>query len=1840
MPFETVRRVRLRARWAWLSGITLVVLAGSASSQTWRVDYDASLGTLPSAQGWTHFVDDPAPIDGLSEANYQVLGGPGEFLLQGPTGGVNNDHANRQWYEVSPPAFDFDQDVIEVSLFLRTEGSTMTPPPSPGPRAGFGVSVSDAFGRLVILYVGSSGLFLYGSNQGTSELVSLDTSAGLFEYTLRIDDEGASVRFEEDDVLPAYLPRSSFGVGAAPNRVSFGDLTINQESSSEISLLSFGRFNPPVSEVRNVTLMSAQSAVDSNPGEKEAFASCETVPGSWSGRTRLATGARVFEEDAHPFTSIVHLGTIFNSLIPSTAVDRSPILVPWSIRADAVCGEMPGISYSSSSSLWAGVVGEHTTDALCPPNKVAISGSAGAVAAANEALPTITSSQPRISGGQLAGWRTTGRFDPVAGGSPFWNQLAESACSDARERTVVTAANPVVGSSGGATALCPAGHAVIGGGGRVIGARPTQRLVGSHPTTFFGTGSTPVGWIALAHADASTVLPNDMVVEATAICVPIAEPTVARHKLGGRWRADGGYATDERGQNDGILMNGATIVPGLMDQAFSFEEANDEWLSIPGADFYPSGSFSVSAFFQTSTLTGEPAWIASLYNLGGINVGPANFSHWFLRLTAEGFGQVSSRQAQFPNAVTATGTEVLTDGNPHHIALVRAVVPDAFGNERRLELWVDGIRVAVEPLTVGLHDGAYSPSAAGGPDPISVGVLRESGTTNVIEGFDGLIDDLKYYDRALTREEIENMAGCGVPILPRVLNLDASRFGGPDYIPNSHRLCVYLEAGDYQLTMVSPAEESLARFTAWSDTDHGDWGTAYTVVGETTLSAGAGLPLGEPSMQLAFDNTQNKTLSFSLPAAERVYFAIEDVAVLDNQGGVSLRLEAPEPGLGAMIVSGIALLGMLGRGRSERRYPRVQTAGDIMHTQRLSRIPFIRWALIASVAIFVAGTAAAQTWRIDYDASLGTLPSAQGWTHTASDPLPTDGLTEANYSVVAGVLTQGPTGGVSGDVANRQSYDLTTQTFDFDEDVIEVRFRLKILSSTLTPPGSPAPRAGFGVSVVDAGGQLVALYIGNSGLFLYGSNQGTSALVPFDATAGFTDFRLRIDDTGASVWKDDAGQHPTNGTTDLAFIPRNFFGVTVATSSVSIGDLTILEQSSSELMRFTLARFSAPVTEVRNPTWRSQDSTVSSPAPTNIPLLDFCADSYSSKEIAGGAVVTGTDVGVTLNFTLPIFNVGWGSEAFSLPGGPTDWGLDQDVICGEVPGHFRVTNIGLEDTDPAKTITASCPSSKTAISGGFGFSSFDTLTRHTGPTSGTPSGWQVHAENPNGTEWSLQSRVVCSDARDWLVVTTVLGPDASPVKSFGAACPSPGENIIVGGGVRILGDPAGGRIIGTYPEQAYDVDMPVLWVGKAVADTLNQPSDWSLEVTAICGPIADPTVARRDLVGRWTAYGGYPNDERGQNNGTLLNGASIVPGLLDQAFSFDEANDEWLSIPGGNFYPSGSFSVSAFFQTSTTTGAPATIASLYDLGGINVGVPNLSAWSLQLTTEGFARVNSRKAQNAATLTVTGSDVLTDGQPHHIALVRAVAPDVFGNVRRLELWVDGVRVGFEPLTVGLHDGPYFPSNAADPDPISVGALRESGTTNLIQGFDGLIDDLIFHDRALTREEIENMAGCGVPILPRVLNLDASRFGGPDDIPNSHRLCVYLEAGDYTVTMVSPVEDPLARFSAWSDSGTGDWGTAYSVISDSMAVMSGSGIPLGELSMQDAFDNTTVKTLSFSLPSAERVYFGIEDGAVLDNQGGVSLRLEVPEPGLGAMIVPGIALLSVFGPRRSIDRRERG
>lgn len=147
----------------------------------------------------------------------------------------------------------------------------------------------------------------------------------------------------------------------------------------------------------------------------------------------------------------------------------------------------------------------------------------------------------------------------------------------------------------------------------------------------------------------------------------------------------------------------------------------------------------------------------------------------------------------------------------------------------------------------------------------------------------------------------------------------------------------FLAAGSYTLTPVddrnntggSPAWAigSLVTGTKWSSVYEvalcrnlaicdGSAGPYYDV---TTWGTPVGLLNGYDSAEAAFANA--KVGSFTLAAAQNVYFGFYDSNYDDNRGGVSLLLSksnsVPEPQTYAMVIAGLALLSL----RSRREKP-------------------------------------------------------------------------------------------------------------------------------------------------------------------------------------------------------------------------------------------------------------------------------------------------------------------------------------------------------------------------------------------------------------------------------------------------------------------------------------------------------------------------------------------------------------------------------------------------------------------------------------------------------------------------------------------------------------------------------------------------------------------------------------------------------------------------------------------------------------------------------------------------------------------------------------------------------
>lgn len=294
--------------------------------------------------------------------------------------------------------------------------------------------------------------------------------------------------------------------------------------------------------------------------------------------------------------------------------------------------------------------------------------------------------------------------------------------------------------------------------------------------------------------------------------------------------------------------------------------------------------------------------------------------------------------------------------------------------------------------------------------------------------------------------------------------------------------------------------------------------------------------------------------------------------------------------------------------------------------------------LIAFGVTLMPLAGSAQSWEVGYHASLGSLPDAQGWTPFLDDPLPDDGLGAGNYLVALGVLTQGGTGGVNFDLANRQSYEASIPAVDFDDGVVVIDLRVKILLSTL----NSGRAAGFGLKIADDIGEFFTLYLGESDYFLRGESFApAAALIPFDTTADFADYQIRIDYTGASI--------RVNGG-DPYFLEREDFAWSPSPQNlISFGDLTTLAYGSSQIESVRIARYVAPVGEVRGIEIVSQLSAFDSSSPKS--LTATCPPSKSV--LSGGARITGPPINLSLTASIPSGDLrrqaGMGRPRRSLP---------------------------------------------------------------------------------------------------------------------------------------------------------------------------------------------------------------------------------------------------------------------------------------------------------------------------------------------------------------------------------------------------------------------------------------------------------------------------------------------------------------------------------------------------------------------------------------------------------------
>ncbi len=177
----------------------------------------------------------------------------------------------------------------------------------------------------------------------------------------------------------------------------------------------------------------------------------------------------------------------------------------------------------------------------------------------------------------------------------------------------------------------------------------------------------------------------------------------------------------------------------------------------------------------------------------------------------------------------------------------------------------------------------------------------------------------------------------------------------------------------------------------------------------------------------------------------------------------------------------------------------------------MTSTPSARRPLVAAVFVATLALPTALAAATLYDAALGTLPSAQGWTFAGGG---------ATQSVATGVYTFDTTAANAGQAGNVRG--LPDNTLDTATG-FDLGIRLRVVSETHDGTNG-ADRAGFSVLLVgDDPAYSLELAFWASEVWAYkydGGFKKSAAEAALDTTSGFRDYRLAVRSNAYTLYAD------------------------------------------------------------------------------------------------------------------------------------------------------------------------------------------------------------------------------------------------------------------------------------------------------------------------------------------------------------------------------------------------------------------------------------------------------------------------------------------------------------------------------------------------------------------------------------------------------------------------------------------------------------------------------------------------------------------------------------------------
>lgn len=205
------------------------------------------------------------------------------------------------------------------------------------------------------------------------------------------------------------------------------------------------------------------------------------------------------------------------------------------------------------------------------------------------------------------------------------------------------------------------------------------------------------------------------------------------------WRAENN-ANDSKGSHHGILAGNTTSVLGKVSNTFSLDGAGDYVDLSNTSDFRIATPKTIAGWFKT-TASGTRQMI--------IQKGDAVIGfEWVIEVSPTGF-----LQAHFEVGTSAAtifcrqSSNALNDGKWHHFAVIYYTNPVS----EDITLYIDG----VENTTIAGLDSRATLNYASNTAKTVIGARSADSTPNLF--FNGHIDEVQFYDRALLPNEIQSL---------------------------------------------------------------------------------------------------------------------------------------------------------------------------------------------------------------------------------------------------------------------------------------------------------------------------------------------------------------------------------------------------------------------------------------------------------------------------------------------------------------------------------------------------------------------------------------------------------------------------------------------------------------------------------------------------------------------------------------------------------------------------------------------------------------------------------------------------------------------------------------------------------------------------------------------------------------------------------------------------------------------------------------------------------------------------------------------------------------------------